>query len=561
VREICKAGKPQRLLHVYGPTECTTFATWHAVDGVRDDCAAVPIGRPIANTTAWVLDEAHEPVPDGLPGELWLGGPGLALGYAGAETLTAERFVPHPLDDSPGARLYRTGDRVRVDMHGDLVYLGRRDRQIKIRGQRIELDEIEQALARLPEIREAAVVAVGAGSDARRIVAYAVPSNPNAPPPANLRRDLKRLLPDVMLPSSVVWMRALPLNDSGKLDRRALPPPPDDAPGSASEAKVLPRDMLEQVIASHWERLLGRAPIGVDEHFFEIGGHSLLAARLMDEIEKASGIVLPLAALFADDTIAGLAERLRRRVENDDAPLVVLHPDGPRPPLVLLHGDLSGGGFYSRALARHLGPDQPMVVVHPHTLLAGPLPATIGAMAEDRIRALRKVRPRGPYVLAGYCNGGYVAFEMARQLVAAGEDVPVCVLLETHPPLGDAGAEDGEYVLLDASGSPRMLTATDHQSEMHIAYRRAMDAYEGGPYGGLVVSINSHDVLANAEAGWRKLAPDFEGHRIRDTHVRIVTHRAAEMAVVIGRAIDRVVAGAVSSRSGASGTGRPVASA
>ncbi|MFI4923758.1 MAG: amino acid adenylation domain-containing protein [Vicinamibacteria bacterium] len=561
VREVCEAGKPRRLLHVYGPTETTTFATRHAVDAVPDDCAAVPIGRPIANTTALVLDDRLEPVPDGLPGDLWLGGPGLALGYVGAPQLTAERFVPHPFDPTPGARLYRTGDRVRVDARGDLVYLGRRDRQVKIRGQRIELDEIEQALARLPEIREAAVVAVGAGSDARRIVAYAVPSNPNAPPPANLRRDLKRVLPDVMLPSSVVWMRALPLNDSGKVDRRALPPPPDDAPARPADAKVLPRDMLEQVIAGHWERLLGRAPIGIDEHFFEIGGHSLLAARLMDEIEKASGIALPLAALFADDTVAGLAERLRRRVENDEAPLVVLHPDGARPPLVLLHGDLTGGGFYSRALARHLGPDQPMLVVHPHTLLTGAIPPTIAAMAEDRVRALRKVRPHGPYVLAGYCNGAYVAFEMARQLVAAGDDVPVCVLLEAHPPSGDAETEDAGYLLLDASGAPRMLAAVDHQSEMHLAYRRAMDAYEGGPYDGVLVTINSHDVLADAEAGWHRLAPKLEWHRIAETHVRIVTHRTAEMAAVIGAAIDRVVAGAVSARSGASGTDRPVASA
>jgi len=560
VRALCEAGKPQRLLHVYGPTESTTFATWHAIDAVPVDCAALPIGRPIANTTAWVLDDALEPVPDGLPGDLWLGGPGLAIGYVGAPQLTAERFVAHPFDPTPGARLYRTGDRARIDAHGDLDYLGRRDRQVKIRGMRIELDEIEQALARLPEVREAAVVAVGAGSDARRIVAYVVPANPKAPPPANLRRDLKRSLPDAMLPSSVVWMRALPLNDSGKVDRRALPPP-DDAPARPAEAKILPRDMLENAIADHWERLLGRAPIGVDEHFFEIGGHSLLAARLMDEIEKASGIALPLAALFADDTIAGLAERLRRRVENDDAPLVVLHPDGARPPLVLLHGDLSGGGFYSRTLARHLGPDQPMVVVHPHTLLTGAIPATIAAMAEDRLRALRQVRPHGPYVLAGYCNGAYVAFEMARQLVAAGDVVPICILIETHPPSADGGAANGDYVVLDAAGASRMLTAVDHQSEMRIAFRRAMDAYTAERYDGVLITINSHEVLADAEAGWHRLAPRLEWHRIADTHVRIVTHHTGEMAAMIRAAIDRVVAGAVSARSDASGTGRPAASA
>ena len=281
----------------------------------------------------------------------------------------------------------------------------------------------------------------------------------------------------------------------------------------------------------------------------------------MDQIEKASGIALPLAALFADDTIAGLAERLRRRVENDDSPLVVLHPDGTRPPLVLLHGDLTGGGFYSRTLARHLGPDQPMVVVHPHTLLAGAIPPTIAAMAEDRLRALRNVRPHGPYILAGYCNGAYVAFEMARQLVAAGEDVPVCVLVEAHPPSAEGGAANGDYMLLDATGASRMLTAVDHQSEMRIAFRRAMDAYTAERYGGVLVTINSHEVLADAEAGWRELAVRFESHRIADTHVRIVTHHAGEMAAMIRAAIDRVAPAAVSARSDASGIARPAASA
>ncbi len=561
VRAICEAGRPARLVNGYGPTEATTFATWHLVGDVGPDCVSIPIGRPIANTTAWVLDEAMEPVPDGLPGELWLGGPGLATGYVGQPALTAERFRPHPFDASPGARLYRTGDRVRVDARGDLLYLGRGDRQVKLRGHRIELDEIEHALARAPGIRECAVVATGATSEDRRIVAYAVPSSPDAPPPANLRRELKRLLPDVMLPSAVVWLRSMPMNDSGKIDRRALPAPPDaDAP-AAADVYVPPRDMLEHAIAGHVERVLGHGPVGIHEHFFEIGGHSLLAARLVDEIERTSGVALPLAALFADDTIAGLAERLRSDVEADDAPVVSLNAEGTRPPLVLLHGDLTGGGFYARTLARHLGSDQPLLVVQPHLLRRGAIPPTIEAMAEDRVRLLREARPHGPYVLAGYCNGAYVAFEMARQLAAAGEEVPLVLAIEAMAPSGD-GEGDDAYLTLDPSGAMRRLAATDHESEMRLHYRRAMDRYVPEPYGGTLVVVNSRDVKPPREAGWRALAREVELRRVDDTHVRIVTHRAADVASLVGEAIERVVARrAVSAGSGSSSSARPAASA
>src|SRR5208282_1572098 len=206
--------------------------------------------------------------------------------------------------------------------------------------------------------------------------------------------------------------------------------------------RVAPRDMFEQALVDIWERVLDVAGIGVFDHFFEIGGHSLLAARLMDEIERETGFTAPLAALFADDTIAGLA-RLRRERPTDFAmPIVTINDAGTRAPFVFLHGDLRGGGFYSRPLARALGADQPVLVVKPHGLDEMAIPDSIEAMAADRIRALRAIRPHGPYCFGGFCNGAFVAFEMARQLVEAGDEVPLVVAIQAHAPRGAEASVD-----------------------------------------------------------------------------------------------------------------------
>ncbi|MBK6394565.1 MAG: AMP-binding protein [Betaproteobacteria bacterium] len=431
VRDVLNAGPPGRLLHVYGPTEATTFATWHQVRAEDADRSTIPIGRPIANTEVLILDAEREPVPVGVPGEIHIGGPGLARGYLGLPELTAERFVPHPFDVDPAARLYRTGDRARHRADGAIEFLGRVDRQVKIRGHRIELAEIEAALARLPYVREAVVLVRGATSDTRRIVAWVVPTDADGPPPANLRKDLRRSLPDYMLPAATVWLPALPLNANGKVDPLALPEPGDTARPAAGVA-VPPRDMFEGVLVRIWEDLLGITGIGVFDHFFEIGGHSLLAARLVDTIERETGLAVPLTALFADDTIDGLARALRDGAPDANAPIVAINAQGTRPPFVFLHGDFQAGGFYSRALARALGPDQPTLIVHPHGLVGDAIPESIEAMAADRLRALQAIRPVGPYVIGGHCNGALVAFEMARQLISRGESVPAVVLIEAR---------------------------------------------------------------------------------------------------------------------------------
>ena len=392
----------------------------------------VPIGRPIANTEAHVLDPHGEPVPTGWPGELYLGGPGLALGYLGHPDLTAERFVPHPFDPTPGARLYRTGDRVRRRADGVLEFLGRLDRQVKIRGHRIEPDEVQAALARVPGVADAAVVVLGDDAESRRLAAYVVPAGDTQLESTRLRSALRQSLPGYLVPASVTVLSALPLTPNGKLDHAALPAPADA--GAEAAAALRPRDPLERTLAAIWEDLLGVPAVGVRDSFFDLGGHSLLAARMLDRIERTCGRRVSFATLFTEPTIERLAAALRQAVRESEAPLVALNAHGARAPLFFLHGDFSGGGFYCRALAHALGADQPFYAVHPHGLLDAEVPDSIEAMAVDRLAALRVVRPRGPYVLGGHCNGALVALEMARRLQAEGEEVRAVVLLGASAP-------------------------------------------------------------------------------------------------------------------------------
>jgi thioesterase domain-containing protein len=339
-----------------------------------------------------------------------------------------------------------------------------------------------------------------------------------------------------MLPASIVWMKALPLNANGKTDWRALPAAAAPGRPEAGTA-VAPRDMLERVLSRIWERLLDVATIGVFDHFFERGGHSLLAARLFDEIERETGFKAPLAALFADDTIAGLAQALRDGGAHFDAPIVTLNAGGTRPPLVFLHGDLNGGGFYSRSLARALGPDQPVLVVQPHGLDNAPIPETIEAMAADRIRVLRAIRPRGPYVIGGYCNGALVGFEMARQLAAAGDEVAAVFVIEARAPRGDTTG--GMYVTFDRGGM-RMLAPRDRATDAQLRYTRAMDRYAGGRYPRQLVLVRSQEHAgAGRDLGWARLAASVEVHRLPGDHVTLVTRHVDQLAAVIRGALDR----------------------
>jgi len=304
-----------RLWNTYGPTESTVTATLFdpaslpdRVDGVRE----VPIGRPIAGTRASVLDVRLvrlEPAPAGVPGELCLGGTGTARGYLGRPGLTAERFLPDPFSEVPGTRLYRTGDLVRWLPSGNLEFLGRTDRQVKIRGFRVELGEIEAALAEHPAVREAAVLAREDQPGDRRLVAYIVPIVPisdREAPVGELRAFLKERLPDHLMPSAFITLAALPLNASGKIDRRALPAP-DAARPSLAAAYVAPETPAEEGVAAIWCEVLGIERVGVHDDFYELGGNSLLLPQVMHRLKRDFQVEVPLRSLAEETTVAGLA--------------------------------------------------------------------------------------------------------------------------------------------------------------------------------------------------------------------------------------------------------------
>ncbi|MFN2495898.1 MAG: amino acid adenylation domain-containing protein, partial [Pseudonocardiaceae bacterium] len=302
VREIRTALPGSRIANIYGPTEATVYATAWYSDGT-DPEQAPPIGRPITNTRAYVLDAALRPVPIGVPGELYLGGRGLARGYLDRPGLTAERFVANPFDQ-PGSRLYRTGDVVRWTSTGELEYLGRVDHQVKIRGFRIELGDVEAALLRHEEIAEAVAVAREEDSGHKRLVAYFVPVLGATVDPSQLRGFVRQVLPDYMVPSAFVTLNRFPLNPNGKLDRKALPAP--DYASAPSHGYVAPRTHAEQVLAEIWAEVLGVERVGVEDNFFELGGDSILSIQVTSRARQA-GLGLMPRDLFRHPTVAALA--------------------------------------------------------------------------------------------------------------------------------------------------------------------------------------------------------------------------------------------------------------
>ncbi|MFT3906593.1 MAG: amino acid adenylation domain-containing protein [Steroidobacteraceae bacterium] len=431
--------------NMYGPTETTIWSTLQRVMPVDD--TLVPIGIPIAETAVYLLDRHLQPVPQGIPGEIWIGGLGVANGYYRRPELTAERFLPDPFMPAQlarHARMYRTGDAGRLRCDALLEHLGRLDDQIKIRGFRIEPGEIEQVLKEHQTVADAVVVAREVRPGDLRLVAYYVPvrhsSGQEATRVGVLLESLRRRLPAYMIPVALVPMSAFPTTPNNKIDRRALPAPELDL--SVSEAEYLPaRDEVEAVLVAIWQELIGIHRVGVRDDFFVLGGHSLLAVRMFARIEKQFGTRLPLAILFERSTIEFLAEAIRevQRAQPPAVPaamrfLVPIQKSGSRPPFFCVHG--AGGNVLNLLpLARHLGADQPFYGFQAQGVdgLLAPL-SDIRAMASGYLQELRQVQPSGPYHLGGYCAGGWVALELARQLEALGETVALLVLFDCYHP-------------------------------------------------------------------------------------------------------------------------------
>jgi aspartate racemase len=417
-----------QLLHVYGPTESTTLASWYLVRDVPEGATTIPIGRPLANTQLYVLDHHLHLVPVGVPGELCIGGDGLARGYLNRPELAAEKFIPDPFSKEPGRRLYKTGDLARYLPDGNLEFLGRLDHQVKIRGFRVELKEIEAALGQHPAVQKTVVLARENARGDAQLGAYVVPNQQLAPTTSQLHTFLKEKLPVYMLPSSFVLLDALPLTPTGKVDRQALPAPKQTRPG-LEEAFVIPRDALEVQLTEIWEKIPDVQSIGIRDNFFELGGHSLLAVRLGASIEKKFSKDLPLATLFQAPTIEQLVTLLRQGGWSDRRTLLGPPPrDGSMVPF-----------FGLSVLARHLGMNQPFYELRPYGLDGRRAPSTVEDMAVGHIEEILALQPQGPYCLGGYSFGGLVAFEVAHKLRKQGQEVALLVLLDPTIP-GNARA-------------------------------------------------------------------------------------------------------------------------
>ncbi|MEM7344017.1 MAG: amino acid adenylation domain-containing protein [Chloroflexota bacterium] len=433
VVEAVKAQSPTDVYNVYGPTEaCVSVIWWHYQPGAE----IVPIGRPIVNTDVYILDHTLEPVPIGVPGELYIGGIPLARGYLNRPRLTAELFIPHPFASDGGQRLYKTGDLARYLPDGTIEFLGRIDDQVKIRGFRIELGEIEAVLNQHPKIKDGVVITYGNSPEDQRLAAYLSRHQAQSQIVAvddrrlllEIEAHLKQKLPDYMIPETFTVLDKFPLNPAGKIDRRALPKPELISTGET----VLPRNPVELQLGQIWQEVLDLTNISIRANFFDIGGHSLMAIRLMALIQEQFDQKLALATLFEYPTIETFAAFLQQQTTTEmGSPIVPIQRRGTKPPLFFVPGP-AGNPIYLYPLARHLGSDQPFYGLQSPGLDGSTEPlATIEAVAAHFVTAIQQIQPEGPYYLGGHSAGGKVALEMAQQLLHQGHQVAMLAIFDS----------------------------------------------------------------------------------------------------------------------------------
>jgi len=416
----------QQLINMYGITETTVHVTYQPITlkDVEGAMGKSGIGTAIPDLKLYVLDQWTQPVPVGVKGELYVGGAGVARGYLNQAQLTAERFVPNPYSTEAGERFYRSGDQVSWRADGSLDYYGRLDQQVKVRGFRIELGEIESALREQPGVKQAVVMMRNLQGD-NRLLAYVVMEGNRKP--EELRDELRKRLPEYMVPTGWSSLTSLPLTPNGKLDRKALPVPERE---SSRAAYIAPRNEQEAAVAKIWCEVLGVNQVGVKDNFFDLGGHSLLAVRLRAMLRNRLNYHLTLVDLFQNPTIASMAKRPESAPENlSQQILVPIQPYGTQSPFFCIH-PIGGQVFCYNELSRELGTERPFYGLQ---ATASDSSETIEQMASAYIREIRRAQRSGPYFLAGWSMGGLVAFEMARQLKAEGESIALLALFDTYP--------------------------------------------------------------------------------------------------------------------------------
>ena len=564
------------LYNVYGQTEtCISATHWRCRAGAS--ARAIPIGRPHANTQVYILDPARRPVPVGVPGELYVGGAGVARGYLNRPELTVERFVPNPFRDSGAAttadaeaRLFRTGDLARFVPDGTIECLGRIDRQVKIRGNRVELGEIEAVLGRHPGVRDCTVVArsgevrTAGGRAEPRLIAYFVSEAPV--PPGELRRLCRGALPGFMVPTTFIRLAALPHTSSGKIDERGLPPPGREAPDPPDDL-VPPRDPVEEIVARIWADVLETESVSVDANFFDAGGDSLRGVQLMMQVEAAFELDATARWLIEAPTVAGIAGRVREALDARARPasiqsvagssLVAIRREGSKRPFFLVVGGAGGERellVYAN-LAPHLDADQPFFGVPVCDLGGHGAGATVVALAGRLLRDVTRLQPAGPYLLGGECIGGIIAYEMAQQLRARGEEVALLALLDTvsryaAPPRVGSLAWAMPYVRRVVpkvrgvmAGAPLLARHPESRrwAAMQRRYLRAVAAYRPGPYHGpldLVVSERWH--TTNGSLGWDALAGrGLRTHVVPGDHTSYIRQHVRATAETLGACLRR----------------------
>ncbi len=542
------------LFNEYGPTEATVWSTVYECEpGESDD--SVAIGRPKANTQVYILDRNEALVPVGIPGELYIGGDGVAAGYLNRPDLTRSSFVPNPFTDDAAARLYRTGDLVRYRRDGNLEFLGRTDHQVKVHGLRIELGEIEAMLLQHPDVREAAVVALPNRSGEMQLAAFVALREGYMSSGDELRRFLKNRLPAYMIAASFHFVSSFPLTPNGKIDRQCLR---ESEPASTTKRRVAaPRNETEQRLLVIWQRILNTDTVDVSHDFFELGGHSLIAARLLANIEREFGRMLSLAFVFQCPTIEQMAESLQTAGQSlRERAIVPIQPKGSRPPLFWIRG-----GPRFRLLAKKLGSEQPFLGLDlPFADGTGlPVPYRMEDIAGLLIRALREQQPRGPYYLAGLCVNAVLAYEVARQLRQGGEEIALLAMFDGHNrayyknPFADGRYSQrikyhfANLLQMDARQTPAYLLdrldearrkieritwqlmsdrsdkLRNTDSIVHPAFHR----YEPQPYPGKIVLLQSSDWPAGEyfdfKLGWVDRVGEMEFHRIPGDHPSMFT--------------------------------------
>ena len=509
-----------RLINGYGPTEGTTFTCCHVIDRPCDEIAPIPIGRPLGNTRVLILDDQAQVLPVGVAGELHIAGDGLARGYWKQQALTSQKFVTHALAGTPDGLLYKTGDRARWRADGTIDFLGREDRQVKLRGFRIELEEIETELCQHPGVGQAVVDVRREAADSV-LEAFVVPAHGARLDAADLRAFLDARLPGYMVPSRFAVLETLPLTPNGKIDRAALPDLPAMPVGDDH-----PTGRIEQTLATIWTETLGAAPRGVHENFFEAGGHSLLAVAMLAHVETTLGVTLPISTLFHAPTISLLARAIAEATPVGRRVMVPLQPSGRGPAIVFVHA-LGGEVWNYVALARHLAPEWRSFGVQLPKFGEAPFP-TVEALASIYVDALQREIP-GPYVIAGYSSGATIGFEMAHQLQARGAAVELLVALDGGLP-GRGPAPGGWRPVVRAMANLWYWTRYDLLVTPPVEMvRRVWDKVSPRKNGGLSFRIRDERGVAVEvpEIASSHLAAVYDYRpRLYDGRVMVVTARA-----------------------------------